>query len=255
MQTSDVGCDGCRHSSEPEFSLWKEDLCNADKVVEADLASADDQTFFGKEPTGSLLPTTTHGDTSDLSMTGPQPLRTEETGASVPSCPTTDSHVTVDSSSGSLSHAGVESSSVLEKQEPDLDRCSSDGVAEQSVAAGGPQNSVHVSSASSTAQSDECRDGQNVMNTQPDPSDHGAVVTSSSQAMVSTDSEAVSSSSVKMTVASDTSNSDTVHTADNHSLPAHQVRESVSSENVQPSVSEPQTVCRLHRELSLLQFL
>ena len=251
MWVSDIGYDVVynRHSTEPEFSMWKENLSHADGIVEPDLALADG-TFVSEHPTDGSFPTTIHGDTADLAATAPKFLTTEETGTST----FTDDVLTADSSSRGLSHTGVEPSSESEKQEPELDRCSSDGVAELPVTAGGPQNSVHLSAESVTAQPDECQGGQNLINTLPD---HIAVVTSLSQATVSSlsaDSEDRSSSSVKTPVVSATSN--TGNTDDNRLLPGSQVHESLSPENIQPSASESQMVCgSLHRELSLFAVL
>jgi len=225
--------------------MWKESLSQADRIVEPDIASADG-TVVCEHPTNDLFPMTTHSDTAALPATEPRSLTTEETAASASSCPNTDGVLTAESSSGGLGHTDVEPSSESEKQEPELDRCSSDGVAELPVAAGGSQNSVPLSAESVIAQPDECQDGQNLMSTLPGPSDPAAVVTSSSQATVSSlsaDSEAHSSLSVDTTVASAASN--TADTDDNHLLPARQVHESLSSENIQPSASESQMVCGL----------
>lgn len=256
-----------RHSSEPEFCLWKENLVNTHRVVELQLASApgevSDQSCDAELAVNSSVLMSTCTDTCDVDNHPPMTVAqfpsektsTEETEAFNQSCAATDDLSMETSNSEGLSRtrsADVESTSVSGKQLSEMDIDPSAGIAELSVVAGKPQNNVQTSDQSAGAEPVESHDSQNLAKTVSGPLDSGTVfpcntTSSSSQLMVcslSVDSEAVSSALVQTAVSSATVDADRLQADDNCSLDSHRVDESLlPPENIQPSASEPQMVC------------
>jgi len=244
-----VVCD--RHGSEPEFSLWKQNLDNNDGAISRVIGQSHDT----RHPTHSSSPTSTHTDTHDVddllatrTDTVDEKMSTEETRAFKPPCAASDRLSTEDRNSGGLSctrSTNTESSSVLDKQQLELVRPPPAGVAELPATASISENNVHSSAKSASTEPVESHDGENSADTVPDallPSS----ITSSDKPMVSSllaDSEAAGSSSVKTAVSYATSDTDPLGADDMHSLDADQVDEPLSSANIHNSASEPQMVC------------
>ena len=241
-----------RHSSEPEFSLWKKNLYNTDGFIEPQLASmagiVSDQLCETERSTTSSVPVTLHTNTCDVDSHLPpmminkpasEQITTEATGASKSSC------VMKDSVSVGLigTEAGdAKSESVLEKQGTKVDHRTFTGSLELPAATDRSENTDQ-----SLARSAGAGDIQNLSDMVPAPSVTGTLlphdeVSSSNQPMVSSllaDSAAVSSASVMSSATSDIT--DPMCADDGSS--SHQVVESLSSEIIQPSASEPQMVC------------